>query len=89
MTALRRPLLEFPCLFPLKVIGRNIEEFEVQTMRIIAKHVPESDKGHCSRRLSKSDKYLALTISFIAHSQEQLDALYQELHDHELVLVTL
>jgi hypothetical protein len=89
MTATRASLLEFPCYFPLKVIGKNVEEFELQVMRILQKHVAETDTARCKRRLSTGNKYLALTISFMAQSQEQLESIYQELKELELVMVTL
>jgi hypothetical protein len=85
MTPTRASLLEFPCYFPLKVIGKNVEEFELQVMRIMQKHVAEADTAHCRRRFSSGNKYLALTISFTAHSQEQLEAIYRDLKSLDLV----
>jgi len=89
MTTTRSSLLQFPCHFPLKVIGKNIEEFEIQVMSVVHKYVIEADTAHCRRRLSAGNKYLALTISFMAESQEQLEAIYKELKDLDLVMVTL
>jgi len=85
MTTTRPSLLQFPCYFPLKVIGKNVEEFEIRVMRIVRKHVVEADTAQCRRRFSSGNKYLALTISFTAQSQEQLDAIYQDLNSLELV----
>lgn len=89
MTSTRQSLLEFPCSFPLKVIGKNVEAFELDVMGIMLKYLPDAAPTHCTRRLSAGQKYLALTISFMAESQEQIDAIYQELHRLELVLYTL
>lgn len=89
MTAIRASLLEFPCHFPLKVIGKNVEEFELQVMRIMQKHVVEADTAHCQRRLSAGSKYLALTISFMAQSQEQVESIYRDLKQLEMVMVML
>lgn len=89
MTTTRASLLEFPCHFPLKVIGKNEETFELQVMRIMQKYVVEADTAHCQRRLSAGSKYLALTISFMAQDQEQLEAIYCELSSLELVQFTL
>ena len=52
MTTTRPSLLQFPCYFPLKVIGKNVEEFEIRVMRIVRKHVIEADTAHCRRRFS-------------------------------------
>lgn len=89
MTTTRASLLEFPCHFPLKVIGKNEETFELQVMRIMQKYVVEADTAHCQRRLSAGSKYLSLTISFMAESQEQLEAIYRELSSLELVQFTM
>jgi putative lipoic acid-binding regulatory protein len=85
----RKTLLEFPCVFPLKVIGRNVAEFEGDVLTIIQKHVPEVQRENVTRRSSAGNKYLALTVTFVADNQTQLDELYLELNRHELVLVTL
>jgi len=89
MTPTRQSLLEFPCSFPLKVIGKNVEAFELQVMSVMLKYLTGSTPTHCTRRLSAGNTYLALTISFMADSQEQLDAIYQELKGLELVRYTL
>jgi hypothetical protein len=89
MTMTRSSLLQFPCYFPLKVIGKNVEEFEIQVMGIMHKYVVEADTAQCRRRLSAGNRYLSLTISFMAQSQAQLEAIYKELKELELVMVTL
>ena len=88
MPIARETLLEFPCVFPLKVIGRNVAEFEGEVLTII-KHVPEAQRENVTRRPSAGNKYLALTVTFVADNQMQLDELYLELNRHELVLMTL
>jgi hypothetical protein len=40
-------------------------------------------------RPSKAGTYLSLTITIVAQSREQLDAIYQELSSHPLVLMAL
>ena len=89
MPIARETLLEFPCVFPLKVIGRNVVEFEGEVFTIVQKHVPEATRDNITRRPSAGNKYIALTVTFVAASQVQLDELYLELNRHELVLITL
>jgi putative lipoic acid-binding regulatory protein len=40
-------------------------------------------------RESREAKYLSLTMSIVATSREQLDALYRELSDHPMVTMAL
>lgn len=89
MPPARETLLKFPCVFPLKVIGHNVVEFEDEVFSIVQKHVPDAERENVTRRPSAGDKYLALTVTFIADSQRQLDELYLELNRQEWVLVTL
>ncbi|MDZ4165982.1 MAG: DUF493 domain-containing protein [Smithellaceae bacterium] len=80
--------LQFPCAFPLKVMGLNNAAFEQAVRGILQKHLQAESIEYASH-LSSSGKYLSLTATFLATSREQLDALYCELHGHELVVMTL
>jgi|WetSurMetagenome_2_1015567.scaffolds.fasta_scaffold1459597_1 uncharacterized protein len=82
-------LLEFPCMYPLKVVGRNTEEFQTTVCSIIEKHIPEATEVCYSSRTSSGDKYLSVTATLVAESQEQLKAIYAELASNNLVLTTL
>ena len=82
-------LLEFPCTFPIKAIGKNTPDFEDFVIAIAHNHIPHLDASNISSRPSNGDKYLGVTITFTAQSQQQLDALYQELSDSERVLMLL
>lgn len=81
-------IMHFPCVFPVKVMGLNTEAFSSAVLSIFYRHLGP-DQSSCSEQLSRSNKYLSLTVTFTARSKAQLDAIYQELHDHELVLMTL
>ena len=83
-------VLEFPCDFPIKVVGRNAAEFHVQICEIVSRHddsfVPEHGLQH---RASSGGKYHSLTINLRATSKTQIDAVYQDLKTCELVLWAL
>ena len=80
--------LQFPCTFPLKVVGLNTPAFEQAVREIVGRHLPGICVAYASRH-SGAGKYLALTATFTAESREQLDALYCDLSAHELVVMTL
>lgn len=82
-------LLEFPCSFPVKVFGAGDGDFEQAVYALIKPHVPELNKGHLSAKQSSGGRYLAVTVNITAHSQTQLDAIYQALTDDEQVLMAL
>jgi len=82
-------LIEFPCEFPVKVMGAGIPEFHACVNKIAAKHDPDFRSDENKQNNSKTGKYVSLTLNIHAKDKEQLDKLYQELTDHELVLWAL
>jgi uncharacterized protein len=82
-------LLKFPCEFPLKVFGLNNDTFEGKVLELVAAHCPESTEFRVHRNESKKGKYQSLTITFTAHSRQQLDDIYQSLTDSEHVVMSL
>ena len=81
--------MQFPCRFPIKVMGRAEEIFEIEVVQIIHRHVPNLPEGAITRRDSKQNNYAAITIMIEAQSREQLDAIYQDLTASEHILMAL
>jgi len=83
-------LFEFPCQFPLKVMGRNIPQLEEVVREIVSNHIDEVlHDDAIKKRDSGKGKFISITITFEAQSKRQLDNLYRELHAHEHVLMLL
>ena len=80
--------LEFPCDYPLKLIGRHTAEFREAVRAIIARQPPKS-LAVDAERISRDGNFLSLTCHVHAESREALDALYRELHATGLVLYAL
>ncbi len=80
---------EFPCSFPIKVMGLAAEDFDALVVGIVISHVGDISEGAVSVRASRNGKYTAVTVTFEARDQEQLDALYRELSGHERILMVL
>jgi hypothetical protein len=82
-------LLEFPCRFPIKAMGRSSDEFERIISDIIFKHARLMNDEPIRLSPSKAGTFVSLTAVIEAESQLQLDAIYQDLTDCELVLMAL
>jgi putative lipoic acid-binding regulatory protein len=82
-------LLKFPCSFPIKMMGLNSDDFEALVVAIINKHVLDLPAEAVKTRLSGEGKYLAVTITFIAESREQLDAIYREISAEKRIMMAL
>ncbi len=82
-------LIEYPCRFPIKVMGVKTEGL-VQAITLIARQFdPEFDAATVELRESKAGNYLGVTITITATSREQLDELYRTLSTHPMVRVVL
>ncbi len=82
-------LLEFPCDFPLKVMGPSAADFAPSVAAVVIRHAPDFDPAGIEQRASSGGNYLSLTCTVRAMSQQQLDALYRELTAHPMVKVVL
>ena len=82
-------LLEFPCQFPIKVMGRHSTNFDAIVVEIVRRHVPDIHEGAVTTRPSKAGNYLSVTVVIEATSREQLDAIYLGLTAHPDVLMAL
>lgn len=85
----KESLWQFPCDFPVKVVGKANDEFETFVLSTVSKHVPDLKENALELRKSKDGRYLAITINIHATSKEQLDAIYLELTASDLVLMAL
>lgn len=89
MTTPDDSLIEYPCDFPVKAMGLAEHEIEMIFMQIVHIHFPHQEIFDIKRTQSKGGKYLSITITLKALNREQLDATYQALYDHELILMSL
>ena len=85
----RETLLEFPCDFPLKIIGAADAGFAEAIAAVVVRHAPDFGVATMEKRPSRGGNYLSLTCTVRAVSQVQLDALYRELTANPAVKVVL
>lgn len=82
-------LIDYPCDFPIKVMGRAHEDFARAMTEVVLGFDPAFDPATIEIRPSSSGNYLGLTLTVRVTSREQLDDLYRALHGHEMVSVVL
>jgi uncharacterized protein len=73
-------VIDFPCTFPLKVMGLNTDNYPGFVLEVAKKHINGIDESCLKTRLSKNEKYIAVTLTFLAHNREQIDNVYLELN---------
>ena len=73
------PKIEFPCDYPVKVLGRRVPEFESVVADVIEKHAPGFPRDSISLRASREGTFVSLSVMITATGKPQLQALHEDL----------
>ena len=82
-------LIEFPTLFPLKVMGHRVDDFAQQLTELVTTHLPSFDPTLIEMRASSKGTYLSLTMMLPVSSRQELETVYKAVSAHPLVKVIL
>lgn len=82
-------LLQFPCDFPIKIIGLSTVNFISDIINIVRKHYPDIDTNAIKHNASEKGNYTAITVTVHALDQPSLDALYQDITKHPNIKMVL
>jgi len=82
-------LLRFPCLFPVKIMGSQHEDFPQTIFDVIRRYDPAIADEQFEIRTSKNGSYVSITATITARSGQQLNKLYLALARHPLVRFVL
>ncbi|CAG4891302.1 DUF493 family protein [Paraburkholderia saeva] len=82
-------LFEFPCDFPIKVMGKSHPDFHATIVTVIRQFDGEFDATRVETRPSSSGNYTGLTVTVRAQSRAHLDDIYRALTGHPMVKVVL
>ncbi|MEQ9463061.1 MAG: DUF493 domain-containing protein [Haliea sp.] len=73
------PKIEFPCDYPIKVLGRSCGEFETLIVEVFERHAPGFDQELITVKGSSKGTFTSMTITITATGPEQLKALHEDL----------
>jgi putative lipoic acid-binding regulatory protein len=82
-------LFQFPCDFPVKIMGRTHEGFAQEILALVLSHAPDFDAATMELRGSSAGRFVSLTCTIRAQSRLQLDNLYRALTAHPGVVMVL
>jgi putative lipoic acid-binding regulatory protein len=71
--------IEFPCAYPIKVMGLHEDDFAACVLDIVRRHDPAISAEQLSYRPSRTGKYLSVNVTITATGVTQLQALFDEL----------
>lgn len=83
------PLIDFPCDFPIKVMGETETKFPETIIRLINTILPAFNATKIETKMSSSGKYTSLTCTVYVESQDQLNDIYRLISSHPLVKFAL
>ena len=79
MCSSSKPLIEFPCEYPFKIIGDGSSVFTDHIESVMTNTVGLGNYSKISEKYSKNKKWLSITISFIAKNENQLRRIHHHL----------
>lgn len=89
MSPVNESLLQFPCDFPIKVMGKSHPDFADTIARLLQTFDAGFNAARIKMRPSSGGNYLGLTCTVRAVSREHLDDIYRALTAHPMVSVVL
>ena len=82
-------LIEFPCHFPIKVMGEVHDEFTSTVIEIIKQKNKKFDPSTIEMKGSSEGRYISLTCFVYVTSKPELDDIYRSLSSHPMIKVVL
>lgn len=89
MSPVDESLFEFPCDFPIKVMGKSHPDFVQTVLALVQQFDAEFNLERIETRPSSGGNYVGLTCTVKAQSRAQLDDIYRALSSHPMVSVVL
>ena len=73
------PKIEFPCDYPIKVLGVSSDAFESIVLAVFERHAPGFNRKNMTGKASSKATFTSLTITITATGPDQLEALHKGL----------
>jgi len=81
--------LSFPCTIGIKAMGHQADDFEDKVKDIVASHAEAGAIVEVRCKESKSGNFHSVTCEVRLQNRAQMEAIYQTMHDHPDILLTL
>jgi len=82
-------ILEFPCEFPIKMMGRDTPEFRSTARSLVENRAGPLADDAVQTAMSRNGRFVSVTITITATNQQQLDDIYRDVTKHDDVLMAL
>lgn len=83
------PKIEFPCLYPIKIIGKSEPDFQSTVIETVERYTGSIDPELIKVQPSKQNNYLSITVTIAATGEDQLRNIFTDLKTIESVKLVL
>jgi putative lipoic acid-binding regulatory protein len=73
------PKIEFPCDYPIKVLGRQAEDFRIVVLEVMSRHAGDIHESQVKERPSGKGTFISITVTITATGKDQLDIIFADL----------
>lgn len=85
----KKPEIEFPCKYPIKVLGDAHPELSQHVIDVMNRHAPTITESDLNTKNSSKGKWQSITVTIIATGKPQLDAIFADLKTSPRVKMVL
>ena len=85
----KKPEIEFPCKYPIKVLGEANPDLNQHVIDVMNRHAPTITESDLSAKNSSKGKWQSITVTIIATGKPQLDAIFADLKTSSRVKMVL
>jgi hypothetical protein len=78
MTEQDPPKIEFPCSYPIKVMGDAAPDFKDFVVAVLSRHAGDIAEDDISIRESRKGTFVSVTVTITATGTEQLTSIHEE-----------
>ena len=79
MSDIERPRIEFPCDYPVKIVGDAAADFRAVVEAVVERHAGGFPRELTTERFSSNGRFVSITVTIVATGPEQLQAMFEEL----------
>lgn len=83
------PKIEFPCDYPIKVIGDAADDFPAMVEAVMRKHDSSFSADTLQIMDSSKGNYMSVRVTIVATGEAQLKAIFEELKSSGRVKMVL
>jgi len=85
----KAPKIEFPCDYPIKIMGDTHETFAARVVTVVKNHAPDFDETNIKIKESSKGRFVSVTVVIRATGEPQLEAMFTELKALDAVKMVL